>query len=446
MIHQNTRRPPARIVMVVPTFPKLSETFIVSKFLGLLERGFDVIVVCDRCDPTEWACFDELVRRPELRRKVVTAWPTRWRWWALLLCPLAMVWCAAKNASGLVRYLATGWSRSGPGVIKRAYLDATIVASRPDVIHFEFGTLGIGRTWLGRPLGCKVVVSFRGFDLNDSSLDRRDDYENVWKEVDALHFLGKDLYRRALKRGCSPDTPHSLISPAVDLELFKPAGERLGDQIAGTALRPLRIVSLGRLHWKKGYEYALMAVRRLRDLGVCCEYRIVGDGEYLEAVAFASHQLGIAEWVKLIGPQPPHEVPRQIAWADVLLHAAVSEGFCNAVVEAQAMAVPVVSADAGGLPENVVDGETGFVVPRRDPDAMAEKLALLAADPALRKRMGEAGRRRAVERFNRSRQLDAFCQFYERVLRELPGPQSPAGDGGGLESLVSQGTTSDALY
>jgi colanic acid/amylovoran biosynthesis glycosyltransferase len=432
--------------MVVPAFPKLSETFIVSKFLGLLERGFDVAVACVRSSPAEWDRIESLSSRPELRRRVVTAWPTRPRWRALLLWPIATLWCAAKNPSGLARYLARGWSRFGPSILRRLYLDSTLIASRPDLVHFGFGTLGIGRTWVGRALGCKVVVSFRGFDLNDSGLDRPDDYRDLWGEADALHFLGNDLRRRALWRGCPPDKPYSLIPPAVDLSLFTPPSVGLEGEVAGTSGRPLRIVSVGRLHWKKGYDDALAAVRRLTDLGVCCEYRIVGDGDYLEAVAFACHQLGIAGRVTILGARPPRDVPGLIAWSDVLLHAAVSEGFCNAVIEAQAMARPVVCTDAGGLPENVADGVTGFVVPRRDPDATAEKLALLAADPALRRRLGEAGRRRVEERFDRSRQLDSFVQLYDRTLKGLPLPAPPAGDDDGPEAHARRcGSGSGAL-
>jgi colanic acid/amylovoran biosynthesis glycosyltransferase len=406
--------------MVVPAFPKLSETFIVSKFLGLLERGFDVTVACDHSDEAEWVRFAELSGRPQLRRRVVTAWPTRPRWWATLLWPVAMFWCLAKNPSGLARYLARGWAKFGLGVARRVYLDGTLIASRPDLVHFEFGTLGIGRTWLGGPLGCKVVVSFRGFDLNMTGLDQPNYYRDLWVEADALHLLGDDLWRRALRRGCPPDKTHVLIPPGVDVNALEPCGQEAGTESTGTAERPLRILSVGRLHWKKGYDDALMAVRRLSDLGIHCEYRIVGDGDYLEAVAYARHQLGLSDRVHLMGPIPRKEVRKQLAWSDVLLHAAVSEGFCNAVIEAQAMGLPVVCTDADGLPENVADGLTGFVVPRRDPDAMAEKLAVLVRDLGLRRRMGSAGRRRVVERFRLCRQLELFAGFYGRVLDGNP--------------------------
>jgi colanic acid/amylovoran biosynthesis glycosyltransferase len=176
------------------------------------------------------------------------------------------------------------------------------------------------------------------------------------------------------------------------------------------------------LEWKKGYEHALQAVRFLKDRGIKLVYRIVGAGQYIEAVAFCRYQLGLEDCVELLGAMPQEQVLEQMKWADVFLHAAVSEGFCNAVLEAQAMKLPVVCSDAGGLPENVADGVTGFVVPRRNPKAMADKLELLAANPELRRRMGNAGRERVESCFRLEDQIDRFEKLYLTVLdQERPG-------------------------
>jgi colanic acid/amylovoran biosynthesis glycosyltransferase len=186
--------------------------------------------------------------------------------------------------------------------------------------------------------------------------------------------------------------------------------------VLGTPGRPLRILSVGRLVWKKGHEYGMRAIKLLQDRGLHVECRIVGDGAYAEAIALARHELGLERAVHLLKEVAPSEIPAQMRWADVLLHAAVSEGFCNAVTEAQAMELPVVCSDADGLSENVADGQTGFVVPRRDARALADKLALLAGDPGLRRRLGEAGRQRVLTRFQRSDQIAALDRFYRRVL------------------------------
>jgi colanic acid/amylovoran biosynthesis glycosyltransferase len=401
--------PSPRLVLAAPAFPKLSETFMVNQFLGLLGRGWDVHVACAQLDAAAWENFPELHGKPDLRRRVHPQWPDRPRWLAALLLPLALLRCLAGAPGRTARYLRRGWRRFGMDVLRRLYLDAGLIVLRPDVLHFEFGSLAPERMYLKELLGCRVVVSFRGYDLNYVGLDQPDYYAPVWQQADAIHLLGEDLWRRAQRRGCPAEKRRALIPPAIDVDQFSPAERADGAQ------RPLRILSVGRLEWKKGYEYSLQAIRLLLDRGIPCEYHILGGGEYLEAVAFARHQLDLEGVVKLLGAQPRQAVKAQMDWADVFLHAAVSEGFCNAVIEAQAMELPVVCSDADGLPENVADGESGFVVSRRDPWALAEKLAVLAGDPALRRRMGRAGRERVLRCFRLEQQTAAFERLYQEL-------------------------------
>ena len=121
-------------------------------------------------------------------------------------------------------------------------------------------------------------------------------------------------------------------------------------------------------------------------------------------------------------------------WADVCLHPAISEGFCVSVIEAQSMGLPVVCTDADGLSENIADGVTGFVVGRRDAAALTERLMELAADPALRERMGAAATSRAHERFGFARQLDELEMLYHSALA-LPAPV-PAGERHDTPALI----------
>lgn len=408
-----------RIALMVPAFPRVSETFVVSKFLGLLEKGWDVHVVCDRSDDAEWARFPQLAAFPALRDRVHVCWPHRPRWKAALLAPLALLVCLFTAPARTVAYLVRGRRRFGFGVVRRLYLDAELIRSRCDLVHFEFGTLAAERMDLEELLGCPIVVSFRGYDLNYVGLEQPDFYAEVWRRASALHLLGEDLWRRAVRRGCPPDKPHALIPPAIDAGFFDPAGS----EPAGTAGAPLRILSVGRLEWKKGYEDALVAVRKLVNRGVDCQYRILGDGDFLGALAFARHQLGLGDRVTFVGAGSRDLVRAEMQGADILLHSAVSEGFCNAVLEAQAMKLPVVCTDADGLPENVENGVTGLVVARRDAKALADALAELAADPDRRRRMGEAGRKRVASRFRLEDQVGAFSELYRGVLAGKPGGQ-----------------------
>jgi len=402
-----------RIALVVPAFPKLSETFIVSKFMGLLERGWDVHVVCSTSEEKEWARFPQLPAGA--RKRVHRGWPHRPKWKAALLLPFAVMACFQAAPGRTWRYLRQARHREGLlEALGRLYLDLPLIRLGPDVVHFEFGALATERMDLRELLGCRITVSFRGYDLNFVGLDQPGYFDAVWAGAAGLHFLGEDLWRRARRRGCPPDRFHMLIPPAIDVEFHKRDEAELSRKSEGS--RPLRILSVGRLEWKKGYENALLAIRRLLDRGVACEYRIVGDGDYLPAVAFMRRQLVLEGVVEVLGALPREDVRQEMQSADVLLHSAVSEGFCNAVIEAQSMELPVVCTDADGLRENVADGETGFVVPRRDPEALAAKLEVLARDPALRQRMGKAGRKRVLMNFRLSDQLDRLEDFYRQVL------------------------------
>jgi len=404
-----------KVVFIIPSFPKLSETFIVSKFLGLLEQGWDVRVVCDKSDKKEWKSFQLLKNRKDIKQRIWRNWPHRPRWFAGLLIPFALMRCLCKNPKGTFYYLIGGWKKFGCSVFRYLYLDADIIAARPDLIHFEFGALAVGRMHIRDLIDSKLVVSFRGYDLNLVELDDPNYYKEVWGKADQIHLLGQDLWQRAQRRGCPQNKKHAIIPPAIDTAFFDP-GERKHTDVVGSPGRPLRILSVGRLDWRKGYDYALQAIHLLIKRNIYCIYRIIGDGNYIEPVSFACHQLDLVDIVSLLGAQTPSKVKEQMLWADVFLHAAVSEGFCNAVMEAQAMYLPVVSTDAGGLSENLADKKTGFIVPKRNPQSLTDKLSQLAQDPKLRGKMGKAGRQRALNKFQLKDQIADFEKMYKQVL------------------------------
>lgn len=406
-----------RIILLVPEFPKTSETFIVSKFMGLLRRGWDVHLVCYKSDPRDWTKFPALDENPKIRQHFHRSWPLKPQWLAGALMLPALIrglFCAPVKSW---TYLVKGFKEFGWSVFQKYYLDLEMICLRPDILHVEFGAFAVGRTYLKNLLNCKLSVSFRGYDLNFAGLDQPNYYAQVWQQADACHFLGEDLWKRALRRGCPEHMPHRLIPPAIDLRQFHSEKEYRSD-VAGTPDNPIKILSVGRLEWKKGYEFALQAVRNLVDQDITVVYLIIGEGEHSDALHFARHQLGLEETVEFIGSLPQEEVIRHLEETDIFLHPSLSEGFCNAVLEAQAMGIPVVCTDAGGLPENVADGVSGFVVPRRDPHAMAEKLRLLTQDFSLRQSMGKAGRKRIETNFQLEQQLEDFESFYDLVFCE----------------------------
>jgi colanic acid/amylovoran biosynthesis glycosyltransferase len=364
-------------------------------------------VVCNESVASDWSFFPEF--GPELRARVHTRPRTKPTYLAAAMLPIVLVSTVVRAPSRSVRYLLKGLRHFGPRVLRRMYHDAPLIVLGPDLVHFAFGSYAVGNPYLGDMLGCATCVSFQGSDLNYDGLDKPGYYDGVWAKTDMFHFLGDDLKRRALRRGYVPDGRDIVIRPGVDTRAFDP-GPRAAHE------GPVRILSIGRLHWKKGYDDALQAIRMVVDDGVDCRYRIIGDGEGRDAVLFDRSDLRLDDVVELLGPQPAQRVRDELAASDILLHAATSEGFCYAVVEAQAMEVPVVTSDADGLPENVADGETGFVVPRRNPTELALGVIKLARDPDLRARMGRAGRQRVIDTFAVDTETDGYEELYRRAV------------------------------
>lgn len=406
-----------KIVLIVLCFPRLSETFIVSKFIGLLDRSYNVHIVCQESPSKQWTYYPELAAQPGIQQRVHVDYPTSAHW----LVPILFIWvllrCLVRRPALTLRYLRRGLPRFGIRVLRHFYLDAQILLAAPDIVHFEFGAQAVGRTHLSNLLGCKLSVSFRGYDLNYVGLEAENYYREIWEHADKLHFLGENLWQRALQRGCPPNQSRMLIPPAVDTDSFRSNFKEV-PRCSRALQGPIRLLSVGRLEWVKGLEYALEAVSLVKEQGISLEYTIIGDGSYWQAVVYLRYKLGLADCVSLVGSMTQQQVMNMLKEADIFLHAAVSEGFCNAVLEAQAMGLPVVTSNAGGLPENVVDGLTGFVVPRRNSEALAKKIVLLANSPDLRRQMGNAGRQRILDHFRIDQQSAAFDAFYTDLTRQ----------------------------
>ena len=136
------------------------------------------------------------------------------------------------------------------------------------------------------------------------------------------------------------------------------------------------------------------------------------DGAGLEIRTMA-RQLGIDDRVSFLGLRL--DVPDLVSASDVGLLSSHQEGFSNTILEAMAAGLPMIVTNVGGNAEAVVDGETGLVVPARDPHALAEAIVLIARDPNLRRRYGAAGRKRVESMFS----LDACVAKYEALYRGL---------------------------
>ena len=181
-----------------------------------------------------------------------------------------------------------------------------------------------------------------------------------------------------------------------------------------------RLVMVGRLQAPKDPITLVRALGLMRRRDY--EGLLVGDGPERALVEEEIARLGIGSAVRLLGERT--DVPELLAQADVFVLSTRSEGLPLSVLEAMAAGLPVIASNVGGIPELVVDGVSGVLVPPGDPGALAEAIERLLENPSLALRLGEAGRRRVAESFDLEAVREAHLALYRRMLatRGLPRP------------------------
>ena len=246
-----------------------------------------------------------------------------------------------------------------------------------------------------------LVVHVGGSDITTAD-SRGADYlgrlDRLWKQA-ALVFCGSQfLLGQSLERGADADRceVHYL---GVDIPVLE---EPPNDHGGGA----LKVTAISRLHPVKGIDRSLKAFAAALG-GSDARLTIIGDGPLRTELQQLSIDLGIGDQVDFRGYLTHDEVFAALRHTDIFIQHNVrteqgsAEGCGGTILEASAHRVPVIGTVSGGTAEAVVDGITGFLVPEEDIDAMADRLRQLADDPALRRSMGDSGRR-FVEEFHNS--------------------------------------------
>ena len=199
----------------------------------------------------------------------------------------------------------------------------------------------------------------------------------------------------------------TVIYNGIDVAEYEPTGPR--------AEGPLRLVTVGALSARKGQEYAIDALARLKGKGVDATLELVGSGPDEAMLRRKAAAEGIADLVDFAGEQAdprPH-----LARADVFVLPSRQEGFSNALLEAMACALPVVATDVGGNSEALVHGKGGCLVAAQDPAALATALGSMAADRQRLAAMGRFNRERVQELFSLNASVRALSDWYRHGPR-----------------------------
>ncbi|NYH91274.1 glycosyltransferase family 4 protein [Actinopolymorpha rutila] len=391
---------PGHVIMIVRSWPRLSQTFILDEVLAMERRGRELTIV-------SLAHSGEQRRQPQVDKvrapvRFLDVGGFRARWSRISDHAHVLTTAPMRYVATLVHVLANPGLSRGYATCSaiRCFDHAVVVAAlafrlrrsgaRAPHVHAHFAHDPALVGMLTRRL-TGVPFSFTAhardlYQIPPAGLVAR---ASAAEAVVTCCQVNADYIAKTVPDAVRP--PVRVIHHGVELDRFTPTLRAPGPG--------LTLVSVGRLVEKKGFADLLRACAALAESGSRFRCEIYGDGPLRRQLTELSAELGLGELVSFRGERDRDEIAHALARTDVfVLTPCVTDdgdrdGIPNVLVEAMACAIPVVTTATGGVPELVRSGENGLIAQPGDVDGIAGHLAALVADPALRRRLGESGRK-----------------------------------------------------
>lgn len=421
----------ARVAYLVGRFPKLSESFVADEMDALERQGVAIELYALVRGRAPLAQPGASRRHPSVAGLPSPRWVAAQCYW-LLRAPrrLLGIWLVVlRRHCGSPRRLA----QPAFAVAAASLLALRMRRARIEHVHAHFATHAALAAWVIQRL-TGIPYSFTAHA--DDVFVRRPMLEQKVREA-AFVVTVSEFNRRFLLRELGEPARARLrvVHCGVATDAFAPVQAAAGGRDV-----PFTILCVGRLEEKKGQRVLLEACRRLDARGLAFRCQLVGEGREREALLRQRRALGLGDRVELLGARPREQIRELLACADVFVLPSVvaasgrAEGIPVALMEAMAMQRPVVSTRTSGIPELIEDGCSGILVEPGDPEALAEALLALQAEPERAARIAREGRRVVCERFDLHRNAQQLRRlFTESRATDLAGrTEAPIGAAAGL--------------
>jgi len=405
-----------RIAFIVDRFPNVSETFILNQFTGLIDRGHDVDIYADWVqDPEEthpdviqYGLLDQA--RYISRHRVVR------------ICQkFALLFESIFKSPAILSQLPFFFHSSQILEPIRVFYSAAPFFHKKasyDIIHCHFGQNGLKGALLCRTgaIRGKLVTTFHGFDVSAYiNQHGRLIYNPLFSTGDLFLPISEKWRNKLVTLGCNKNKilVHRM---GIDCDkfAFSLRKRNLNDSIT--------VVTIARLVEKKGVEYGIKAIAKILKHHKKLQYIIIGSGPLLKAIQNLIKSLQIGDSVKLLGRQRQDAIIDILNKSHLLIAPSVTgkdddqEGIPVSLLEAMATGIPVVSTQHSGITELVENGVTGFLVPERHIDSLAERISYLISHPDVCAQMGLAARAHIEKHFNIEKLNNRLTEIYKELL------------------------------
>lgn len=288
-----------------------------------------------------------------------------------------------------------------------------IVLYRPDVFHVQWSRDLEYYWFLKEKFNVKFIVSLLGSHINYTPIVQpyiADIYRSIFPRVDAFHAVSNAISKEAHFYGAPLDKITLIHSP------IKPSAFKAYQTLKSKRTSTIKLLSVGRHHWVKGYKYALSAMRLLKDSNVKFHYTIIAQGSVPEDLMFQRRQMDLESEVTFLNGIEQQQLFKEMQNYDALILCSLSEGIANVVLEAMAIGVPVISTNCGGMAEVVIPNETGWLVPIRNPQSIADAVKDVVQTPEKEvQRIKQKAHELVKVQFNAQDSIYRFLELYDKV-------------------------------
>ncbi|MGY3038765.1 glycosyltransferase involved in cell wall biosynthesis [Rhodanobacter sp. TND4EL1] len=264
----------------------------------------------------------------------------------------------------------------------------------------------------------RIVNTRHGMGGNARAARREWLYRRALVRTQSVIAVCEAARRDAIRRGIVPMAKAKVIPNGIRVDAFQPASPAMRQHLLKMLELPSQtrlIGSVGRLNWAKDQAGLIRAFRQVREQQPESALLLIGDGELRARLQQDAIDQGVHGSVHFLGDR--NDVHELLQGLDLFVLSSVSEGYSMALLEACAVALPIVATDVGGNGEIVRDGDTGRLVPARDPDALAHAMLDLLQDPARAAMLAQAAR----SWVERSGTLDVMVTRYAQLYQGATG-------------------------